>query len=151
MCEQQGALHCFPSLEEIHYREDHPAMDAGWHRARLTSRARAALLALMLVEKSLTVSGRWDRRSGRWDRQSAGGTGSLGGGTGGPQMTVLLPLAPGAAQDAPSRPEQGLVLSLSLSPKIYPETLLIPKCTELSTRAEVSGDVAGFWQDIEKQ
>lgn len=119
-------------------------MDAGWHRARLTSRARAALLALLLVEKSLTVSG-------RWDRQSAGGTGSLGGGTGGPQMTVLLPLAPGAARDAPSQPEQGLVLSLSLSPKIYPETLLIPKCTELSTRAEVSGDVARFWQNIEKQ
>lgn len=55
-------------------------MDAGWHRARLASRARAALLALMLVEKSLTVSGRWngqcrwdrsgrmDRRSGKWDR-----------------------------------------------------------------------------------
>lgn len=32
-------------------------MDAGWHRARLTSRARATLLSLMLVEKSLTVSG----------------------------------------------------------------------------------------------
>lgn len=76
VCEQQGALHCFPLLEEIHYREDHPAMDAGWHSARLTSRARAALLALMLVDKSLTVSG-------RWNGQSAGGTGGLGRGTGG--------------------------------------------------------------------
>lgn len=79
MCEQQGALHCFPLLEEIHYREDHPAMDAGWHWARLASRARAALLALMQVEKSLTVCE-------RWNGQSAGGTGGLGGGTGSLQV-----------------------------------------------------------------
>lgn len=87
----------------------------------------------------------------RWDRRSAGGTGSLGGGTGGPQLTVLLSLVPGTAQDAPSSPKQGLVISLSFAPKIYPETLLVPKCTKLSARAEVPGDGAGFWQDTDKQ
>lgn len=66
-------------------------------------------------------------------------------------MAVLLSLAPGAVQDAPSCPEQGLVLSLSFLLKIYPGTLLISKCTKLSTRAEVSGDVAGFWLDTDKQ
>lgn len=40
----------------------------------------------------------------------------------------------------------------AVNPKIYPETLVTSKCTELTTRAEVLGDVvAVFLQGIKKQ
>lgn len=56
-------------------------MDAGWHRARLTSRARAGSDAggeepdsVWKVGQEVWEVGqavcRWDRQSGRWDRRS---------------------------------------------------------------------------------